>query len=189
MCRFGTLRPILPMTSQAPCRNPRHTARPACHHETRGFSNCSGTLPSVRGQGRPILCRESLKAASQNEATLTATPSPTDAAPAPAASPSPQTPAATGQPAAATVLASLGQAAFVWDLASDAITWSDHAGTVFRDIPPAALASGAELAKLIEPSRSIRADALSNSQPADGSGAESYRIEYGVRSSTSSAVL
>jgi diguanylate cyclase (GGDEF)-like protein len=95
---------------------------------------------------------------------------------------------AAGQPAASTVLASLGQATFVWDLASDAITWSDHVQLVLRDIPVAALASGAEFSKLIEPVRSIRADALSTSQPSDGSG-ESYRIEYGVRSSTSAAVL
>src|SRR5258708_7145891 len=92
-------------------------------------------------------------------------------------------------PAAATVLAALGQAAFVWDIASDAIVWPDHAGTVFRDIPAAALASGAEFSKLIEPSRSIRSEALSNSQASDASGGESYRIEYGVRSNTSAAVL
>jgi diguanylate cyclase (GGDEF)-like protein len=91
-------------------------------------------------------------------------------------------------PAVATVLASLGQAAFVWDLASDAIIWSDHVGAVFRDIPVAALANGAEFSKLIEPARSIRSDALSSSSSADGGG-ESYRIEYGVRSSTSAAVL
>ena len=76
--------------------------------------------------------------------------------------------AAASQPAASTVLASLGQAAFVWDLASDAITWSDHVGSVFRDIPVAALASGGEFSKLIEPARSIRSDALSNSSPVDG---------------------
>ena len=93
------------------------------------------------------------------------------------------------QPAASVVLASLGQAAFVWDLASDEIIWTDHASSVFRDIPVAALASGTEFSKLIEPSRSIRSDALSNSRPPNGSGAESYRIEYGVRSSTSAAVL
>jgi diguanylate cyclase (GGDEF)-like protein len=93
-----------------------------------------------------------------------------------------------GLPAASTVLASLGQAAFVWDLASDAITWSHHVQLAFRDIPVAALTRGAEFSKLIEPVRSIRADALSNSQPSDGGG-ESYRIEYGVRSRTSAAVL
>jgi diguanylate cyclase (GGDEF)-like protein len=95
---------------------------------------------------------------------------------------------AAGQAAASMVLASLGQAAFVWDLASDAIIWSDHVHSVFWDIPPAALVRGAEFAKLIEPARSIRSDALSNSSPADGGG-ESYRIEYGVRSTTSAAVL
>ncbi|MBV9983614.1 MAG: GGDEF-domain containing protein, partial [Bradyrhizobium sp.] len=49
------------------------------------------------------------------------------------------------------ILASLGQAAFVWDITSDAISWSDHVGEVFPDIPQAQLASGAEFAKLIEP--------------------------------------
>src|SRR6202790_1438381 len=88
-----------------------------------------------------------------------------------------------GPPAASMVLASLGQAAFVWDLVSDTIIWSDHVHSVFRDIPFEALVSGAEFSKLIEPARSIRSDALSNSSPADGSGGESYRIEYGVRSS------
>jgi diguanylate cyclase (GGDEF)-like protein len=96
---------------------------------------------------------------------------------------------AAGRPAVSMVLASLGQAAFVWDLASDAILWSDHVGSIFRDIPFAALASGAEFSQLIEPVRSIRSAVLSNSSPADGSGGESYRIEYGVRSSTSAAVL
>jgi diguanylate cyclase (GGDEF)-like protein len=97
--------------------------------------------------------------------------------------------AAAAAASASPVLASLGQAVFVWDIASDTIIWSDHVGTVFREIPLAALASGAEFSKLIEPSRSVRFDALSNSLPADGSGKESYRIEYGVRTSTSAAVL
>jgi diguanylate cyclase (GGDEF)-like protein len=109
---------------------------------------------------------------------------------APAVPSSPEAPVAglADRPAASMVLASLGQAAFVWDLAHDAIIWSDHVGSVFRDIPVAALANGAEFSKLIEPARSTRSDALSNSSAADGRG-ESYRIEYGVRSSTSAAVL
>jgi diguanylate cyclase (GGDEF)-like protein len=114
--------------------------------------------------------------------------SPSAAAPAVGSSWEAPSSDAAGQPAASTVLASLGQAAFVWDLASDAITWSDHVQLVFRDIPVAALASGAEFSKLIEPVRLIRADALSTSQASDDGG-ESYRIEYGVRSSTSAAVL
>ncbi len=90
-------------------------------------------------------------------------------------------------PRASTILASLGQAAFVWDIATDAIAWSDHAAAVFPDIPAAALASGAGFAKLIEPVASIRTDALGHSSSARGGTA--YRIEYGVRTSTSAPVL
>jgi diguanylate cyclase (GGDEF)-like protein len=92
-------------------------------------------------------------------------------------------------PKASTILASLGQAAFVWDIATDAITWSDHANAVFSDIPPASLRSGAEFAKLIEPERSIRTDALKQSQPSQRGEGAPYRIEYGVRTSISAPVL
>ena len=78
-------------------------------------------------------------------------------------------------PPAASILASLGQAAFVWDIATDAITWSDQAA-VFADIPAEALASGAEFSKLIEPTRSVRSDALGHSPPAHGSDGVPYRI-------------
>ena len=57
------------------------------------------------------------------------------------------------------------------------------------DIPAAALASGAEFSKLIEPVRSIRSDALGHSPPAHGGDGAPYRIEYGVRTSTSAPVL
>ncbi len=55
-------------------------------------------------------------------------------------------------PQASSILASLGQAAFLWDLTADTIAWSDNAGAVFTDIPAEALASGAAFARLIEPS-------------------------------------
>ncbi|MHC2466285.1 putative bifunctional diguanylate cyclase/phosphodiesterase [Bradyrhizobium embrapense] len=92
-------------------------------------------------------------------------------------------------PPAASILDSLGQATFAWDLASDAMAWSDNAATVFPDIPVAALASGAELAKLIEPSRSVRTDALGHTGPARGGEGVPYRIEYGVRAVTSAPVI
>ena len=92
-------------------------------------------------------------------------------------------------PQTSTILASLGQVAFVWDIATDAIAWSDHAATVFPDIPADALASGAEFSKLIEPVRSIRAEALSHSSAGRGSDGVPYRIEYGVRTSTSAPVI
>ena len=92
-------------------------------------------------------------------------------------------------PQTSTILACLGQAAFVWDIATDSIAWSDHAGAVFTDIPPEALASGAELAKLIEPKRSVRSEALTLTPPVHGGEAVPYRIEYGVRAATSAPLL
>jgi diguanylate cyclase (GGDEF)-like protein len=92
-------------------------------------------------------------------------------------------------PKASTILASLGQAAFVWDLATDAIVWSEQANAVFSDIPAASLANGAEFSRLIEPQRSIRTEALSHSVPTKRGEGAPYRIEYGVRTSTSEPVL
>jgi len=88
-----------------------------------------------------------------------------------------------------TILASLGQAAFVWDIAADTITWSDHVAAIFPDIPQSALSSGAGLARLIEPDRAIRSDALRRSPPIHGADGTPYRIEYGLRTSTSFPVL
>ena len=77
----------------------------------------------------------------------------------------------------------------MWDIAGDTIAWTDHAAAVFPDIPAAALASGAEFSKLIEPVRSIRTDALGHAPPTRGGDGTPYRIEYGVRTSTSAPVL
>ena len=38
-------------------------------------------------------------------------------------------------PQASSILGSLGQAAFVWDLTTDAIAWTDNAAAVFPDTP------------------------------------------------------
>jgi diguanylate cyclase (GGDEF)-like protein len=92
-------------------------------------------------------------------------------------------------PQASAILACLGQAAFVWDIARDEIAWTDHLTSVFPDIPPESLSTGSEFAKLIEPLRSIRTDALKSSQAADRGDSVPYRIEYGVRASTSHPVL
>src|SRR3954464_10675886 len=92
-------------------------------------------------------------------------------------------------PQASSILASLGQAAFLWDLTADTIAWSDNAGAVFTDIPAEALASGAGFARLIEPSRSIRNEALAKAGRAGGGEGVAYRIEYGVRAAASGPVL
>src|SRR5438094_6109208 len=92
-------------------------------------------------------------------------------------------------PQASSILASLGQAAFLWDLTADTIAWSDNAGAVFTDIPAEALASGAGFARLIEPVQSIRAEALAQSAPARSGEGVAYRIEYGVRAAASAPVI
>ena len=69
------------------------------------------------------------------------------------------------------------------------MAWSDHAASVFSDIPAEALASGAGFSRLIEPVRSIRTEALSPSPLARGNDGAPYRIEYGLRASTSAPVL
>jgi diguanylate cyclase (GGDEF)-like protein len=89
------------------------------------------------------------------------------------------------EPQAAEILAALGHVAFIWDIASDSITWTDQAAAIFLDIPLDTINSGAQLATLIEPQRSIRTEALTH---ALASGGGSYRIEYGVRASTTAAV-
>src|SRR5512139_3594000 len=92
-------------------------------------------------------------------------------------------------PQASEILASLGQAVFVWDIASDAIEWGEQAATVFAGIPPARLASGAEFARLIEPSQSTRSAALALTSPVHGADGTPYRVEYGVRLSASDPVV
>ena len=69
-------------------------------------------------------------------------------------------------PNASDILASLGQASFVWEIGSDRLVWSENAASVFADIPAQSLATGAEFAKLIEPARAIRNDALIHAPPA-----------------------
>jgi len=88
------------------------------------------------------------------------------------------------RPEPATILSALGQAAFVWDLATDALVWSERAAELFQDIPAEILANGTSFAALLEPSRHIRSEALLNGAAAAGPSCVPYRIEYGIRAST-----
>ena len=92
-------------------------------------------------------------------------------------------------PQASEILASLGQAVFVWDIASDAITWGEQAAAIFPGIPAERLATGAEFARLIEPSQSLRSAALGQSSAVHGADGTPYRVEYGVRMSASDPVV
>ena len=91
-------------------------------------------------------------------------------------------------PPADQILASLGQAAFVWDIATDKLVWSAHVAAVFPDIPLERLATAAEFSNLIEPKRSVRSEALVASPAASSGEGAPYRIEYGVRATTSAQV-
>jgi diguanylate cyclase (GGDEF)-like protein len=90
---------------------------------------------------------------------------------------------------AAALLASLGRATFVWDIAGDSLHWSDNVAAVLPDIPPAALAKAGDFAKLIEPAPGLRAAAVLNSTATDTGEGVPYRIEYGVRASVSEPML
>ena len=92
-------------------------------------------------------------------------------------------------PEASRILASLGEVAFIWDIGTDAMSWSDHLAEVFPDLSPLSFQNGAAFAKLIEPQRSIRGDAISQSSPGHNHEAVPYRIEYGLRSSASEPLL
>ncbi len=84
-------------------------------------------------------------------------------------------------PDAGAILQKLGHAAFVWDVVADQIIWGDNTVLVFPGIPVESLASGAALAKLIEPAQAIRSAAVAGSSAAGGF----YQIEYAVRISAS----
>ncbi|MCG6205763.1 bifunctional diguanylate cyclase/phosphodiesterase [Rhodopseudomonas sp. HC1] len=109
----------------------------------------------------------------------------------PAADPSldpPAAPAEAIRPEPARILSALGQAAFVWDLTTDAMIWTERAPDLFPDIPADTLATGGAFAMLIEPSRGIRSDALLSTAAAAGAHCVPYRIEYGVRATTSAPI-
>ncbi|MGO4712070.1 EAL domain-containing protein [Bradyrhizobium sp. 2TAF24] len=87
------------------------------------------------------------------------------------------------------MLAALGQATFIWDLASDAMGWSEAATRLFAGLPSEALASGSAFAQLIEPARSIRTDAVLAPGRSDAGSGVAYQIEYGVRLHATAEVL
>ena len=91
--------------------------------------------------------------------------------------------------AAADILTALGHATFVWDIVGDTLQWSDNVASVLPEIPAHALSQASDFSKLIEPSRGIRSDAVLNSTGSDVGHGVPYQIEYGIRASTSAALL
>lgn len=83
----------------------------------------------------------------------------------------------------------LGQVTFVWDIAGDTLCWSDNAAAVLSDFPPGALSSATDFAKLIEPKRAVRAEAVMNTSAKDEGSGVSYQIEYGLRAAASAPIV
>jgi diguanylate cyclase (GGDEF)-like protein len=96
--------------------------------------------------------------------------------------------ASTSDTSAPDILVVLGHATFNWDIAAGAINWSANASTILDGIPQDALTSANEFANLIEPLRTIRTDTISTGGVDSGQGVR-YQIEYGLRASTSAAIL
>jgi diguanylate cyclase (GGDEF)-like protein len=92
-------------------------------------------------------------------------------------------------PDAAALMASLGYAAFSWDFATDVISWDATARAVFSEISETDIATGSALARLIEPSRAVRSDAVLNSSGVDGGDGVPYQIDYGVRARASADLV
>ncbi len=88
-----------------------------------------------------------------------------------------------------TVLACLGQAAFTWDVDSDALSWSANINEVLPGVPLAAMELGAEFAKLIEPQPHIRREAVMHGSAQDMGQGVHYQIEYGLRARMSAPVV
>jgi hypothetical protein len=78
------------------------------------------------------------------------------------------------RPNPAAILSALGQAAFVWDIAGDALAWSDNVAAVFPDIPAALLTKASEFEKLIEPEPRVRLEAVAGTSAKDAGRGVSY---------------
>ena len=85
------------------------------------------------------------------------------------------------------ILASVGDALYRWDIASDVLRWSANAGDVLLVRDPAAIASGRAYAQLVEKENSqARFDAVMQSKQRDGGRGVSYRIQYCIRPNSGS---
>src|SRR5262245_13134544 len=82
-------------------------------------------------------------------------------------------------PDAGRILASVGEAAYEWDLRTDTLTWSANVGEVLGTSDPEVLASGRQYARLLDPhSAHTRFDAVARSELRDDGRGVAYQIEY-----------
>jgi diguanylate cyclase (GGDEF)-like protein len=80
------------------------------------------------------------------------------------------------------ILASVGEAAYRWDIESDALTWSANVADVLGPHDREAIATGRAYAQLLEADNvQARFDAVVRSEARDDGRGVGYRIEYGIR--------
>jgi diguanylate cyclase (GGDEF)-like protein len=81
------------------------------------------------------------------------------------------------------IMASVGEAAYVWSLASDELVWGANAAEVLTADNAGAISSGRAYAKLIDPDTEItRFDAIMKSSRRDEGAGVPYQIQYALRS-------
>ena len=88
----------------------------------------------------------------------------------------------TPQPDPAEILAAVGEALYVWDIAADVLSWSATASVVLGIADAAVLATGRGYAQVLEPGNAqARFDAIVRSDRRDDGKGVPYRIVYGLR--------
>jgi diguanylate cyclase (GGDEF)-like protein len=98
------------------------------------------------------------------------------------AAPAEQPGAAPVTPAdSARIIASIGEATYDWDIASDVLAWSQNAASVLRIADGAAIASGRLYARLLTPDNvRTRFDAVMRSAERDEGAGVAYQVEYAL---------
>ncbi len=83
---------------------------------------------------------------------------------------------------AARILASIGEAFYQWDIASDALSWSGNVLAILKGADPASIGTGRLYARLLDSSNiQTRFDAVMHSSARDDGNGVPYQVEYCVR--------
>ncbi len=84
-----------------------------------------------------------------------------------------------GSQAVAAILSSIGEAAYQWDLESDALSWADNAGAVLTMGDIARIATGRSYAHYLDPANLLtRFDAVTRSGDRDRGTGVPYQVQY-----------
>lgn len=82
----------------------------------------------------------------------------------------------------AAILASVGEVAYRWDIANDALSWGTNAAAVLKVADPSAIASGRAYAKQLDPCTTVgRFDAVMKSGQRDEGTGVAYQVQYALR--------